>query len=158
MQSYPAKINWRRGDAVFTGNAYSRAHSWRFDGGLDVPASASPQNVGAPWAVAENIDPEEALTAAASSSHMMWFLYLASLAGFIVDSYSDDAEGVSDKNTAGFDWMPHITLRPDVAFSGGMQPTAADVDALHHKAHEACHIANSLRTQIVTHGKFSFER
>ncbi len=155
MPHYSATIDWQRGDDAFTGNAYSRAHTWRFDGGLDVPATASPQHVKAPWSVAGHVDPEQALVAAASSCHMLWFLYFAATGGFIVDSYADVAEGMSAKNAAGFDWIPRITLHPDVVFSGGKPPSPADVEALHHKAHQACHIANSLRTEIVTEGQYS---
>src|SRR6266853_1322637 len=32
-----ASIHWARGAAAFTDNRYSRAHTWRFDGGVDVP-------------------------------------------------------------------------------------------------------------------------
>ena len=42
MSRHTALIRWARGDAVFTDNAYSRGHTWTFDGGLTVPASASP--------------------------------------------------------------------------------------------------------------------
>ncbi len=156
MPSYSAIIDWQRGGDAFTGNAYSRAHTWRFEGGIEVPATASPHHVKAPWSVAANVDPEQAFVAAASSCHMLWFLYYVALAGFRVDSYRDHADGVSAKNAAGFDWMPRITLKPEIVFSGGSLPSAEEVEALHHKAHQSCHIANSVRTEIVTEGQFSF--
>jgi organic hydroperoxide reductase OsmC/OhrA len=45
-------------------------------------------------------------------------------------------------------WVSRITLRPVIAF-GEPVPTAAELDALHHEAHEECYIASSLRTEIV---------
>jgi len=33
MATYTATIEWTRRDSVFTDNKYSRAHTWRFDGG-----------------------------------------------------------------------------------------------------------------------------
>ena len=41
--------------------------------------------------VAAAIDPEEALVASISSCHMLWFLGLASRAGFVVERYDDQA-------------------------------------------------------------------
>lgn len=155
MPRYSATIDWQRGDDAFTDNAYSRAHTWHFDGGLTVPATASPHHVRPPMSAPGNLDPEQALVAAASSCHMLWFLYYAALAGFRIDRYRDEADGVAAKNAAGSNWMPRITLRPDVTFSG-REPSPADVDHLHHQAHQSCHIANSLRTDIVTDGRFSF--
>ena len=60
MSRYHASIHWQRGGADFAGNRYSRAHVWRFDGGLDVPASSSPQLVPLPMSSAAAVDPEEA--------------------------------------------------------------------------------------------------
>src|SRR3979490_1539906 len=58
---YRASIHWARGAAAFTDNRYSRAHSWRFDGGIEVPASSSPQGVRVPLSGEAAGDPEEAL-------------------------------------------------------------------------------------------------
>ena len=41
-----------------------------------------------------------------------------------------------------------MTLRPRIVF-GGEAPDAAALDALHHKAHEACFIANSVTCEVV---------
>ena len=51
---YQATIKWaRRGDEKFTDNRYSRAHTWTFDGGIEVPASSAPSSVRLPFSVAE---------------------------------------------------------------------------------------------------------
>jgi organic hydroperoxide reductase OsmC/OhrA len=144
---YSAQICWRRGAAVFTDNRYSRAHLWRFDGGLEVPASAAAGFVPAGCAVAAAIDPEEALVAAVSSCHMLWFLSLAAAEGFRVDVYEDAASGVLGRNLAGKLAMHEINLRPRVRFAGNA-PDPAEFARLHARAHAECYIANSLHTAV----------
>jgi hypothetical protein len=51
MAIYSAEILWSRGDQDFLDNRYSRGHLWRFDGGVEVPASSSPQVVRCPAAI-----------------------------------------------------------------------------------------------------------
>ena len=149
MHRYEARIAWQRGGAVFTDHRYSRGHEWSFDGGVTVPASSSPLTVKAPYSVAQAVDPEEALVAAASSCHMLWFLSLAAQRGFVVDRYADEAFGVMEKNAAGKLAFTRITLRPRIEFGGTTPPSAAELAALHHAAHEECFIANSLKCEVV---------
>lgn len=146
--SYSARIHWQRGTATFTDNRYSRAHRWSFDGGVEVPASSSPQVVRVPLSDEHAVDPEEALVASLSSCHMLFFLSFAATRGFRVDDYLDDAAGVMGKNQAGRTAMVRVTLRPRVSFSGERLPTRADLEALHHRAHEECFIANSVTTTV----------
>jgi organic hydroperoxide reductase OsmC/OhrA len=148
VNEYFATIEWRRNGAVFSDNRYSRAHVWRFDGGLTVPGSSSPHVVRAPYSDPAAVDPEEAFVASVSSCHMLWFLVLTVKAGLVVDSYSDDAVGVMEKNERGKLAITRITLRPRIAFSGAKNPSPAEIEALHHKAHEECFIANSVHTAI----------
>ena len=75
MSEYLATISWKRGDDAFVDHRYSRAHDWSFDGGLTVPASASPHSVRPPMSDPSAIDPEEAFVASISSCHMLWFLW-----------------------------------------------------------------------------------
>jgi organic hydroperoxide reductase OsmC/OhrA len=149
-----ASIHWARGAAAFTDNRYSRAHSWRFDGGLEVPASSSPHVVRVPMSVPEAVDPEEALVASLSSCHMLWFLSLAAGAGLRVDEYTDAASGLMGRNAAGKTAMLRVTLRPRVRFSGERRPTRQDIAELHHRAHEECFIANSVTTEVRTEPEF----
>src|ERR1700680_5022560 len=79
---YQARIHWARGEAPFTDSRYSRGHSWRFDGGVEVPASSSPRVVRVPMSVEAAVDPEEAFVASLSSCHMLWVLSLAAGAGW----------------------------------------------------------------------------
>ncbi|MFL9923807.1 OsmC family protein [Herbaspirillum lusitanum] len=149
MHKYTATVTWQRDNAVFSDNRYSRAHSWSFDGGARVPASSSPLSVPLPMSEAANVDPEEALVAATSSCHMLFFLSLAARRKLIVDSYTDAAEAVMEKNAEGKIAITRITLRPQIVFADGTQPEQAVLDELHHAAHEQCYIANSLKAEVV---------
>ena len=146
MSRHVAEIAWTS-DGEFTSGTYSRAHDWRFDGGQTVRAASSPDVVRTPMSDPFGVDPEEALIASASSCHMLWFLDLARRAGFDVASYRDAAEGEMGKGPDGRIMITRITLRPDIAFRG-RQPNEAELADLHHRAHEACFIANSLKADI----------
>ena len=150
MSTYTATIRWsREGEAEnFAKGRYSRAHEWAFDGGVTVPASPSPHVVPQPWSDLEAVDPEEAFVASLSSCHMLFFVDFARRAGFVVDDYADEAEGVIEKREDGKMWMSKVTLRPRVTWGGDNQPDATAVADLHHKAHEACFIANSVTTEV----------
>ena len=148
MSEYYATVVWERNGQTFTDNKYSRAHRWEFDGGAIVAASPSPHVVPAPMSVAENVDPEEAYVAAISSCHMLFFLSVAATRGFTVDQYVDEAVGVMDKNQEGRMAMVKVTLDPAIQFSGDRRPTREDVQKIHHRAHQMCFIANSVKTEI----------
>jgi organic hydroperoxide reductase OsmC/OhrA len=148
MSTYTATILWQRNGAAFTDQRYSRAHEWHFDGGAVVPGSSSPHSVPLPYSDAAAVDPEEAFVAALSSCHLLWFLHLAAKAGFVVERYEDRADGVMAKNAEGKLAMTLVTLRPQVVFAGEKQPSRAEVEALHHAAHEECFIANSVKSEV----------
>jgi organic hydroperoxide reductase OsmC/OhrA len=148
LMQFEAKVVWKRGSQAFLDQRYDRAHEWQFDGGLHVPASSSPLSVPLPMSNPANLDPEEALVAAVSSCHMLFFLSLAAKSGFSVDHYSDHALGRLGKNAEHKMALTSITLRPHILFSGAMQPDPQQLVALHHAAHEQCYIANSLKTDV----------
>jgi organic hydroperoxide reductase OsmC/OhrA len=154
MANHGCTVEWSRGTAAFTDLQYSRAHTWRFDGGAVVPGSSSPHSVRLPFSDPAAVDPEEALVASVSSCHMLWFLSLAAAEGFVVDSYSDAAEAHMGPVGFGRQGITDIVLRPQVVFSGPRLPDAGAVDALHHVAHERCYIANSLRSAVRVEGAF----
>ena len=151
MHQFFATVAWQRDGQDFAGQRYSRGHEWQFDGGLTVAASSSPLSVPLPMSVAENIDPEEALVAATSSCHMLFFLSLAAQRGFVIDDYRDAAIGELGKNAAGRLAMTRIVLRPRIVFSGAAPPPEA-LAALHHDSHERCYIANSLTADVIVEG------
>ena len=148
MATHTATVRWAASPGEdFAKGQYSRAHSWSFDGGAIVAASASPHIVPAPWSDAAAVDPEEAFVASLSSCHMLFFLDFARRAGVVVTSYEDVAEGVMEKGADGLMRISKVRLRPRIAFAEA--PDSAALDALHHKAHEACFIANSVTSEVV---------
>ena len=147
---YTAIVVWeRKPGEKYTDRKYSRGHRWIFDGGLTVPASASPHVVPLPYSVAEYVDPEEAYIASLSGCHMLFFLDVASRQKFVVDKYTDNAVGVMEKTDDGKTAVTKVRLRPQVIFSGDNQPTSAALKEMHHRAHELCFIANSVKTKIL---------
>ena len=148
MSEHRATVEWRAAGGPFTENRYSRAHRLRFDGGADVPASASPQVVPEPMSDAAGVDPEEMLIASAASCHMLWFLDLAARRGYRVDRYVDNAVGTMGRNAAGKLAMTRVVLRPAVTVGPGPQPDAQALAELHHQAHDQCFIANSVITDV----------
>lgn len=149
-----ATIRWSRGEAVFTDGRYPRAHVWAFDG-LEVPGSSDPASVRVPLSREDAVDPEEALVAAAASCHMLFALDFARRAGFRVDAYEDAAVGEMTPNDKGKSFVSKITLAPAMVFSGDKLPSAADVEAIHHRAHVECYVAHSLRAEFVITPRFT---
>ena len=148
MSTYTTTIRWNRnGTEGFAKGQYGRGHEWVFDGGAVVPASASPAHVPPGTADPAGVDPEEAFVASLSSCHMLFFLFFAQRAGLVVDSYVDEADGVLG-NLDGKQAMTRVTLRPRVEW-GGDGPSDEKIAELHHQAHEACFIANSVKTEVV---------
>jgi organic hydroperoxide reductase OsmC/OhrA len=158
--AHHAHVSWQRGDATFTDRRYSRAHRWRFDGGVELRASSSPHVVPAPLSDPAAVDPEEAFIASLSSCHMLWFLDLAARAGVVIDRYEDHAQGLlidralaplSDTGApgAGASLALHpvlgsITLSPTVTLAPGSDATPELLARLHHAAHERCFLANAV--------------
>jgi organic hydroperoxide reductase OsmC/OhrA len=147
--SYTAELLWQRDGQDFVGNRYSRRHRLRFDGGAELAGSSSPQVVPLPLSDAAAVDPEELFVASLASCHMLWFLSLAAERRYTVESYRDAASGVLARNAAGRLAMTVVTLRPEVRFSGDRPPpTREELERLHHEAHAACFIANSVTTEV----------
>ena len=148
MAQYTAEVLWLRGEQDFVTNRYSRRHILRFDGGIEIPGSSSPQVVPLPMSDANAVDPEEAFVASLSSCHMLWFLSIAAKRRFCVDRYFDAAVGIMGKNLEGKMAMLTVILKPEVQFSGERVPTLEQIRFMHHKAHEECFIANSVKTEV----------
>ena len=140
MAEHRIKLSWEKGVAPFTYEAYPRNHTLSFkDGQESIIASASPPYRGD----AGKADPEDMLVAALSSCHMLSFLAIAAKKKLTVQSYEDDAVGFLE-NDGGKLWMTRVILRPKVA----IDTDAGTLAQIHHLAHEACFIANSVKTNV----------
>ena len=144
---YNATVVWQRGTETFTDNKYSRAHQWVFSSGTRIDASSSPHIVPLPYSVDENIDPEEAFVASLSSCHMLFYLSFAAKDKWVIDHYEDRASGILEKNEEGKLAMTRITLNPNITYAGD-KPSNEQEAEIHHLAHEACFIANSVKTIV----------
>ena len=73
MSEHHATVDWERGSVEFKYRSYSRDHTWKFEGGVRVSASAAPAFFGNP----NLVDPEKAYVASLASCHMLTFLAIA---------------------------------------------------------------------------------
>ena len=144
MSEHKVTLRWERGGAEFVYQKYPRDHTWSFDGGHTMTASAAPAYLGNP----ANVDPEEAFVASLSSCQMLTFLAIACKQKFVLDDYTDEAVGHMEKNAEGRLAITRATLNQRLKFSGDKQPTAQEIEEMNHAAHEQCFIANSVKTEI----------
>lgn len=145
MSSHTATIRWKQDDEDhFSLGRYTRVHEISFDGGTTIQASGAPGNVPAQFSSETSVDPEEMFIAALSSCHMLWFLDLARRAGVEILSYEDQAEGIMERDAEGRTAITKVRLRPRIDSAASAQQLAD----LHHKAHDACFIANSVKTVV----------
>ena len=143
MSEHKVTLKWERGGAEFSYQKYPRDHTWSFDGGHTMKATAAPAYFGNP----AHVDPEEAFVASLASCHMLCFLSIAAKHGFVVDRYVDEAIGILDKNESGKLSITRVTLRPKAEYIG-RAPTEPELHEMHHLAHEECFIANSVKTDV----------
>jgi organic hydroperoxide reductase OsmC/OhrA len=149
MSTHLAEVSWELSGEDFRAGKYSREHIWRFDGGVTLPASPSPQIVREPYSNPAAVDPEEAFVAAIASCHLLTFLYVASRRGVVVTRYVDQAVGSMTKNEQGVPWVSQVVLRPRIEYGESGKPSPELEAELHHAAHAQCFIANSVKTAIV---------
>jgi organic hydroperoxide reductase OsmC/OhrA len=143
MSEHAATVSWERTSDDFSYEAYSRDHTWVFESGVSVAASAAPGYAGDP----NRVDPEEAFVAAVASCHMLTFLAIAARKRLVVDGYRDAAVGTLEKNEEGRLAVTSVTLRPVVSFRDG-PPAPEVIEKIHAQAHRGCFIANSVRSEI----------
>ncbi len=147
MATYTADVHWAlQPGEDFPNGRYSRGHTLTFGSGVSVPATASSHVVGK-WAAADSVDPEEMLVAALSNCHMLSFLHVARLAGFTASAYRDHAVGTMAEIAPGRLAITRVVLHPQIEWSGAA-PDPAALAHMHHQAHEACFIANSVKTEV----------
>ncbi|WP_047497554.1 OsmC family protein [Terriglobus sp. TAA 43] len=136
---------------AWTGNRGTGTSSYRdYARSYDLSASGKPLIAGSSDATfrgeASKWNPEDMLLASLSSCHMLSYLHLCADAGISVIAYSDNAEGTMQLNPDGSGHFTSVTLHPQVTIAAGHDLTQAD--ALHHRAHELCFIANSVNFPV----------
>ncbi|MEM9061719.1 MAG: OsmC family protein [Pseudomonadota bacterium] len=141
--NYTAVIRWigNRGEGTANYRAYGREHEIAIDGKPVIAGSADPAFLGDParW------NPEDMLLSSISTCHMLWFLHLASDAGWVVESYEDRATAEMQMNSDGSGQFTSAALQPVVTISQG---DPGQSDELHHRAHAMCFIARSLNFDV----------
>ncbi|NJN01585.1 MAG: OsmC family peroxiredoxin [Leptolyngbyaceae cyanobacterium SL_1_1] len=154
MSEHSATVQWQRRQAMFIDSHYSREHTWQFDGGAEIAASASPQVVPMPYSNAACVDPEEAFVASLASCHMLWFLAIAAKKKFVVDTYCDRALGKMAKDPSGRLAIVQVCLRPQITFTGDSLPSPEQIAQMHKAAHHSCFLANSVKSKIIINAVF----
>lgn len=145
MDEHRITLRWSRDGGAFERGNYRASHEVAFQGGQRLGVSAAASYGGDP-ALA---DPEQILAAALASCHMLTFLAVAANRKLVLDRYEDDAVAELGKDADGRTAVTRVTLRPRVQFSGDNVPSREDVVRLHERAHQACFIASSVKSEVV---------
>ena len=130
MSSHAARVVWQGGKEDL------RAHTVHV-ADQAVPGSSAPEFGGD----AAKADPEELFVASLSACHMLWFLDFSRRERLRVRSYEDEAEGTMDGTR-----FTGVVLRPRAEFESEVERET--LEGLHHRAHEACFIANSVSCPV----------
>jgi len=146
MATHTAKLDWKRNGADFGYKNYSRNHTWTFENGASIEASAATAYLGDPT----KVDPEQAFAASLSSCHMLTFLAIASMQKLVIESYQDTAVAHLEKNDAGKIVVTRVDLHPKIEWADGAEPDRAALERLHQNAHRECFLANSVTCEIKT--------
>ena len=142
--SYSLCVTWTGNTGTGTRDyrAYNRAHEIAAPGKPVIAGSSDPHFRGD----AARYNPEELLVASLSTCHMLWFLHLAANAGIIVTDYRDEPIGTMHESADGSGRFTEVVLHPTVTVRNGASGETAD--ALHHRAHAMCFIANSVNFPV----------
>lgn len=146
MSTHSTTLHWQRKDASFGYKDYPREHRIDFKEGHSLACTAAAEFLGDPALP----DPEQTFAAALSGCHMLTFLAVCSLKKLTLDSYQDEAVGFLEKGEEGRPVLARIELHPQTVFAEGVEVSAETLAELHHKAHEGCFLANSVKTEITT--------
>ena len=139
LHHYRTRIEWtgNRGEGTTGYTAYDRAYTVSAYGKPDIEGSADPAFRGD----ASRWNPEEFLLAGLSACHKLWYLHLCAVNGVTVMAYEDESEAVMDETAGRF---VSARLKPRVMVSADVEKALA----LHHDAHKACFIANSVNFPV----------
>ena len=137
---------------VWTGNtgegtaayrSYKRDHEFTGAGkATTIHGSADPAFRGD----AARYNPEELLLAALSACHMLSLLHLCADAGIVVTSYRDEASATMTLNEDRSGQFREVLLAPKMTITDAHR--IKETEALHHRAHDLCFIANSVNFPV----------
>ena len=123
--------------------SYSRSHESTGPGKVaPIAGSSDPAFRGDP----SRYNPEELLVAALANCHMLWVLHLCADAGIVVTEYADEAWGEMVEHADGSGEMTRVVLRPRLRIADAAR--AADLAAIHARAHGVCPLARSMRFAV----------
>jgi len=145
MSEHKVNLLWKNESQDFTYKKFDRTHSWKFEGGTEIMASAAPDYLGKK----EFVNPEEAFAASLASCHMLTFLAIASMKKYAVGTYEDDSVAILEKNENSKMTITKLYLRPKTSFLGDNIPDEATIKEMHHSAHEGCFLASAVITEII---------
>jgi organic hydroperoxide reductase OsmC/OhrA len=145
MSEHIVNLSWKNDSEDFLYKNYDRTHSWKFEGGIVVKASAAPEYLGKK----EFVNPEEAFAASLASCHMLTFLAIASMKKYIVESYEDKTVAILEKNEKSKMAVTKLYLRPKITFTGDNIPDETVIHEMHRRSHAECFISNSVLTEII---------
>lgn len=145
MSEHKVYLSWKNDGEDFSYKTYDRSHSWKFEGGTLIKASAAPDYLGK----SELVNPEEAFAASLASCHMLTFLAIASMKKYTVAMYEDNAVAILGKNEKLKMAVTTVYLRPNISFIGDKIPDKTIIDEMHHRAHQECFISNSVLTEVI---------
>ena len=142
--TYTLVVDWtgNRGTGTSTYASYDRTHTISADGKPVIAGSADPAFRGDKACY----NPEDMLVASISTCHMLWYLHLASAAGFVVTAYRDAPVGTMVEDTDRGGWFTGVVLHPTVTIAAASDAAAAE--AAHERAHKMCFVANSLNFPV----------
>ncbi|MDP0491987.1 MAG: OsmC family protein [Verrucomicrobiota bacterium JB023] len=146
MSEHITHLSWQRDGAGFGYKDYPREHEIDFGNGHHLACTAAVEYLGK----AGIPDPEQAFVASLSSCHMLTFLAFCSLKKLTLESYTDKAVGYLEKGENGKPVLARVELHPTTVFADGIEVSPELLEELHHKAHEECFLANSVKTKITT--------
>jgi organic hydroperoxide reductase OsmC/OhrA len=129
------------GEGTKTYRSYRRDHVIAKDGAQEIPGSSDPAFRGDP----SRYNPEDCLVSALSACHMLAYLHLCAVNGIVIVDYRDHAKGTMQEHPNGSGEFTRVVLRPKVTITEGDREKAVD---LHHRAHELCFIANSVKFPV----------
>ena len=143
---YQVIVEWtgNLGQGTSDYRAYSRNYS------ISGPRKASPIDGSSDAAFrgdAARYNPEDLLVASVSACHMLWVLHLCAEAGIVVTAYTDEPAGLMQEHPDGSGEFSSVTLRPSLTLADPARK--AELAAIHHRVHELCFIARSVKFPIV---------